>query len=393
MSISNKNHIIIPVVVFLALKPIYLFDSGGLQLCDFFMAVAIVYDIITSKGKIEIHRDGGIYKLLMCLVLFQTIVNLVWFIFYHDTRLMYSSLFYIYNAVAFLYFVNCGFRYGATIFKKSCAYGVIISSAICLLGIVVNAGINVRGLGFFNNPNQLGLHGVLLLTILFFTGNYIRKIVAYSIIVVSLIIIFASASKAAFLAVIGLLLMFVLFYDRRATTGSKIRKVIILIIFAAVVYSFFYADNMLIPTNPTIMYMKRRILTMSSESDSNLAMGRGYARIKELGMNFIWGLGEGAYSRFSIMRDHEVHSTFANILVSYGMAGSIGFVLFWEKLFRNRPNTLLNICGFIGIILYSITHNSIRNTMVWLLFAVLFLNKYYYQSDSIGCKGHILNEE
>lgn len=377
MPVRNDKKVLLPVIIYLTIKPIYLFNSGSLQICDFFLAAAILFEIIHSNWKIKMYREGGVIKTLLLLIIYETIVNFAWFFLYKDSRLLFSSLFYFYNGVALIYFADLGCKNGIDALKRSCAYGIIASSAVCMLGIALNPMRNARGLGFFNNPNQLGLHGILVLTVVFFTGKYLNKVVRYFAIYISLFIIFSSASKAAFLAAIGLLLMFVLFFDKESTLWSKVRKILVLLIFATVVYLFFYADNYLIASNYTIMYMRRRILSMSSEGDSNLAFGRGYARIKELGANFIWGLGEGAYSRFSIMKDHEVHSTFANIIVSYGVLGAFGNIAFWWKLFRDNRNTIFNICGFMGIILYSITHNSMRNTLVWLLFAILFLDKYF----------------
>lgn len=390
MSISNnRKNIILPEIIFFLLKPIYIFNSGNLQICDYFLILAIIYEVLSSHWKIELYLDGGIYKLLLFLILFQTCVNLCWYFLYSDERLIYSSIFYVYNILAFFYFVKLGIKNGLEAIKKSCAYGAVLSTVVCILGIVVNASNNARGLGFFNNPNQLGLHGILLLTVIFFTGEHLGRFTRYSIIILSIIIIFASASKAAFLGSIGLLIMFVLFFNRGTSIWSKAKKIILLLLVSAGVFLFFYEENSFITSNYTVMYLRKRILAMSSESDSNLALGRGYARISELGASFVWGLGEGAYSRFSIMTDHEVHSTFANIIVSYGLVGILGYFFLLRQLFRNYRVTIYNICGFSGVILYSITHNSIRNTIVWLLFSILFVEKYYQNLDNKTMNGNL----
>ncbi len=390
MSISNnRKNIILSIIIFFIIKPIYIFSSGNLQICDFFLILAIIYEVLRSRWKIKLYWNSGIYKLLLSLILFQTCVNLCWYFLYSDERLMYSSLFYIYNTFAFFYFATCGIKNGLEAIKKSCAYGAVLSSIICILGIVVNASINARGLGFFNNPNQLGLHGILLLTVVFYTGEHLGRFTRYFIIILSLIIIFASASKAAFLASIGLLIMFILFFNRDTSIWNKARKLILLLFVSAGVFLFFYEENSFITSNYTVMYLRKRILAMSSESDSNLALGRGYARISELGASFVWGLGEGAYSRFSIMTNHEVHSTFANIIVSYGLVGILGYFFLLRQLFRNHRVTVFNICGFSGVILYSITHNSIRNTIIWLLFSILFLEKYYKNINNKTMNGNL----
>ena len=383
---KKKIPVLKSIIIFLALKPLYLFESGGLQLCDMFLAITIIYSLVKSRGKISLTGNRT-PRLIMLMVLYQLIVNLSWFAFYHDSRFLSSSLFYIYNAVAFFYFLDCGRRGGLEPFKQSCAYGVLISSLVTVVGLFINQGTHAREMGFFNNPNQLGLHGVLMLSVLYFVRDNISKVGGYIVVLLSLVIIFASASKAALLAVVFLLLVYVLYADRTSTRYSKMRKVFLIVVFGVGVYALFYSNWRFISNNLTIMYMRRRIFAMSSESDSNLALGRGYARIGELGSHFLWGLGEGAYNRFSVLPNHEVHSSFANIVCSYGVIGAIGYLCIWVNLFKDNKRTLFNILGFSGVILYSITHNSIRNTLVWLLLALLLLEK--TQNDSLSYKPSI----
>jgi hypothetical protein len=92
-----------------------------------------------------------------------------------------------------------------------------------------------------------------------------------------------------------------------------------------------------------------------------------------MGKNLLWGMGEGGYDRFTIMRGFEIHSTYANILVSYGLIGSflaLGVFLFTLK--SNR-SFFRNLCCMSGIILYGISHNGIRNTLVWIVLACLIV--------------------
>ena len=122
--------------------------------------------------------------------------------------------------------------------------------------------------------------------------------------------------------------------------------------------------------------MQYRILHMADKADSDLATGRGYARIFEMGVNFFWGMGEGAFYRFHTLKGLEVHSLFVNLLVSYGVIGALGYIfIVGYALINGGKRTLYNMAGFSGIFVYSFTHNSIRNSVVWLILALLCVEK------------------
>ena len=107
------------------------------------------------------------------------------------------------------------------------------------------------------------------------------------------------------------------------------------------------------------------------ENDSSLSTGRGYSRVWEIGYHFLWGKGEGAYYRFQIMTGLEVHSTFVNILVSYGLIGFAAYVYLIMKPMLHKGETVRNLACFSGLFLYFFTHNGIRNTLLWILLAVV----------------------
>lgn len=373
----KEKKVIFPLILYMALKPIYLFESGGIQISDVVLLFAIVADIVNSGGRIRLSKMGSEFRIVLIgVVLYQFIVNLLWYFNYPDSRLLMSSAFYIYNTIALFYFVSIARKYGNDVLKKSIIIGIIISELVSLMGVVLNRGQSVRGTGFFNNPNQLGLHGLLMISLLFFTTDYTNVFIRYSIAIIAVLLIFVSASKAALLALFVYAFFYVIFVDKKSTTKSLIRKIALLILVAILSYLFFYSSNSTISSNQTIMYMRYRILNMSRESDSNLATGRGYARILEMGYNLMWGMGEGAYDRFQIMYDHEVHSMIANIFVSYGVIGMIGYIIVHTYLLVDKKRTLYNIAGYSGLFLYGISHNSIRNTLLWMVFALLYINKY-----------------
>ena len=133
-----------------------------------------------------------------------------------------------------------------------------------------------------------------------------------------------------------------------------------------------------------IWTFRHRILHMASENDSSFGFGRGYNRVFEMGSNVFWGMGEGAFDRFQTLRGLEVHSTYASILVSYGILGTLLFVVCLKKIIIIPGYVKRNLCCLTGIAMYSLTHNGIRNTLIWILFAVMFLEAEGTQKENRG---------
>ena len=370
---KTKSYLVL-LILYISLKPVYLFNSGGLQICDFVFILAVILEVISSRGIIRFGRGNESFdKMMILLVLYQIIINSIWYIIVPDSRLLLSSAFYLYNLIAFFYIVAISRKYGVDTLKKSIVIGLLVSEIITIFGIIIYKGTSARNVGFFNNPNQLGLYGLLVITFLFFIRDYPQKIIRYIMVIMAVVAIVFSVSKAAILALTGFGLLYILFADRQSTMSSRIKKLLLLLVMGALVYIFLFSTSL--NSYPLIRFIRLRILNMANENDSGLLTGRGYGRISEMGANILWGMGEGAYFRFNIMNNNEVHSFIASIFVSYGIIGFLGYLLMHLYLIVDKGKTLYNLAGLSGIILYGITHNSIRNTLLWFIFAILYINK------------------
>lgn len=374
MRVNNEKQIGFSFLIslYIALKPVYFFDSGMLQISDFVLIFSIGFYLLKQRYSITncISKQYGTF--LTLLLMYQILINVLWYIGFPDNRLLVSCMFYIYNFIAFFYFISVGSNFGVDYLRKSIVIGILLSSFITMLGILTVSSTAERQTGFFNNPNQLGLHGLLIITLLLLTSKNNTKMINSIVGFISIYSILLSASKAAFISCAVLIALCTLFISG----DKKIwRKMIVVIILVFIAYIFLFSELSFLHQDSKILYMRRRLELMSAESDSNLATGRGYARIKEMGIHLLWGMGEGAYSRFEIMENHEVHSLIANLIVSYGLIGAIGYAILWGGLVKNKSKTFKNTIILSGIILYSISHNSVRNTLLWLIFSLLFLEK------------------
>lgn len=373
------------IIIYCAIKPLYFFDSGHMQVCDYFLVIASA--ILLSKKNFRIVFPQERKKILLVLLYFvgyQMLINMIWFVFgVSDIRFIYSTMYFFFNYWAFYTVILVESDIGTERTIKSLVIGSFISVVIAILGACLDNGVNMRKMGWFNNPNQLGYFAILIVTVAVIFKEHLKKIELLFMIGASVYLITISASKAAFLALIMMVIICVIFGNNTWDVKHMAYTMLLFISLFIAGYLFFYSDNIHIVSNQTLMFMRERILHLNLEADSNLGEGRGYNRIFEIGMHFFWGMGEGAYNRFHSMTGNEVHSTFINIFISYGLIGFFIISNFFWMIVKKEGKTIRNLCCLSGLVLYSFTHNGIRNTLLWILLAVIFISSWPMKENKI----------
>lgn len=370
---ENKNGL--PLLLYFALKPLYLWNSGMLQLADLILVFFLALCLFKSKGTFTLYneRSDGIIKYVFVLISYQFIINFIWYIFIQEFSVIKSSMYYIFNAMAFAFTILTVQDCGIDRVKKAIAKGAVYSTMITIIGMIMYTGTS-RATGFFNNPNQLGYYAIIILTILLYLRSYLSKIERIIILIGGVVATFESLSKAAIISSFILISIYSIIYQEKKTVFSIIKKLSIIAIIGLLIYWLLYSDSELVYNNRTLYLTRYRLIHMMEENDSSLGEGRGYDRVKELGVHFLWGMGEGAYSRFTVKHNSEVHSTFISILVSYGLIGFFGYIRFFAKCIRKQEQTIRNVALLSGVFFYSLSHNGIRSTLLWLLLAVMFMD-------------------
>lgn len=96
------------LLVYLLLKPFYLFNSGGLQIADGFLLLAFVLFFLTAwltrKGRNELGHLLSQHKLFVIFVVLTFVVNGLYFIVYPEFKFILSSLYFIFNLFAIIVF-------------------------------------------------------------------------------------------------------------------------------------------------------------------------------------------------------------------------------------------------------------------------------------------------
>lgn len=362
------------IAVYFALKPVYLWSSGMPQISDFFLVVSLFYLIVSFHGNIYFSEKGfSAVKLFSLLTMYQFTVNLIWSMITSDLTMVKVSLYYVFNLIAFAMCLLIGVNIGTEGLKKSIVYGSFVSILVTMLGIATYSGSSSRNVGFFNNPNQLGYYAVIMMTVILYCRKQLNKPQKVILFLGSAYAAIASLSKAAIIGYLGLLIIYILFFQEQRNIKKVGIKILLMGLFLGVVYLLFYADNNYILSNNKLYLMRYKIIHMMEENDSNLNSGRGYGRIFELGFNFLWGMGEGDYNRFLSRPGAELHSTFVNLLVSYGLIGLTGYLYLFKSCMGKRKKFINSLVILSGLFLYSITHNGVRNTLLWIILATMLL--------------------
>ena len=359
------------LTIYIALKPLYLSQSGSLQICDIFMVFGLIYLFFSSHGRVCLPVCAKPFiKALLSFVVFVIAINGLWTL----TGYSYIKpiLYYIFNFLAVIICLCVYQKNGKKAFLQAIFNGVFLSAIISLIGLGINAGSG-RATGFFNNPNQLGYYGVVIIAFVFLLSEdswTFKNIFSFF---VGACCVILSGSKAAFIATAIQILLIVILFDNRKSYKSIVKRAVATAAFGIFLYIFLFTDILDGSFFKSVIRMRNRLLSIFTENDSDLGSGRGYDRIKELGIHFLWGMAEGNYSRFVSLSGLEAHSTYVSVFVSYGLIGFLLYIFFLAIAIFRKNRTLKNFAIASGPLMYGLTHNGIRNTLVWVLLASIYL--------------------
>ncbi len=354
----------------ISLYPIYIFGSGTIQIGHFLLLIFSIIVLI----KIGIPIDRYFYTFLIFLVycyfvsIFYFFYDLYVFkevklyVFKHPSiKYLKGLLFLTYNfilTISIISFFNYQKKSNFVLYALATAIFIILYAA---LSNVLFSKSAFRFAAYFNNPNQLGYFSICCFSLiyLFYRNLYISYILMITSLIILLIFSILTLSKAAyislFLCIVFALKPFDVKYSKIFETVFFLSSICVLIIFSQQIMDMWFFE---------------RILNITKESDSSLAH-RGYNIFFE--SNSLQSLfGMGVKNMYDI-HTYEIHSTFGMILTSYGLFGFLIFfalMLFWILDIKNSYGFRGVICVCAPSLLYGLTHNGIRFSMFWILFAI-----------------------
>ncbi|MEO8702136.1 MAG: hypothetical protein ABI867_18985 [Kofleriaceae bacterium] len=354
--------------IYLLLVPFYVFKSGLPQPGDMFILVLVPIALRGWNGRMS-NAARLAFRPLLVFTIWVCVVDYAWAIglgnfdlFGRDTFILFP-IYYIYNAFIFLSAILLYRRFGDA-FLRLTVEVVLVTIYVQAATSLVFQSTAVRGSLFFNSPNQLGYFALLAASLIALTHRRLKMKLVSTCAALSCCAYLAliSASRASVLG-IAILFALIVFTNPRVIIVTSIIAVIVLMVGG--------------PISDALESTQQRVLADNS-ARGGFFEERGYDRIAEHPEYLMFGAGEGGLARFdstSRSRDRmgrpraiEIHSSFGMIVFSYGIIGSLVFMLFMWRIIKGAPLRLSMM--LLPPMLYTIAHQGLRFTMLWVLLAI-----------------------
>ena len=317
-------------LLFFLLKPFYFKESGTFQISDSCIIASFGF-LMLETGFTKVYNDKD--KLFLCFIVFVTIINFCYYIYYREKAFLLSISYYYY-----IYIFLIEFRIFAG--RKECItrlfYVLILSIGVLFFQNVLEFG-NYEGkryIGSFNDPNQCAFYVFSLFLLLYAMRLFLKRKIPVLIHVMVIFLIVETSSTG--MAVSLILLYFTDFSIRvlKKWKGALVPLCIpflfVLLAAGMMFYSqlddfSFFSNDIVIDDSP--FYIVNRLMGKMGLLQGNQ---RGnYSSIQEdrnwklfymYPQYIFYGAGQGYYSRFlKLTIVHEIHSTFLGLLFSYGI--------------------------------------------------------------------------
>lgn len=336
----------------------YIFPSGVPQPAHFYTAGLFL--IAARGGALSGRHYAPILTPLVLTVAYFTIVGYVHYIRGRDLFTIISPLYYIYNAGVLLLAASLC-HLSPSKMRAYVSTAVVIVLAVQVLAVYSGPSYPVeRQTGTFNDPNQLGYMIILAVYIkLICKGRDRLNYVDAVCFMLAIIIILRTQSRSAAIGFSAMLLcaLFVV----KATFLLKATAL------CAALAAFLGSSNPLnsVTSSDLVMGLIHRF---GERGHDDTFAGRGYGRLLEHPQYLLLGAGEGQWWRYN--ERNEIHSTWANILFSYG---AIGFGLFLWLLYRVFCRVRLGATlMFVGPAAYGFSTYGARFSIFWLALGIAY---------------------
>lgn len=336
---------------FLALTPIYLFESGGPQLAHIPLLLLFLW-MFFKKGFSLF--DNPPLRTFTWFVGYALLVNLSFLILseFQSLGFLFASLYLIFNMMT----LSVAYRMAKTPGGCSILYWALVVIGGVQLATFFVIGANyfgVRYMAFFNNPNQLAswatLTVILCSCMLKTKGISSIKFLCAGGICSALVLL--SASRGGVLA-LGCIFIVVFW---RSSLWIKA------LVFVVGLLAFSWAVPILEET--AFFTRTQTVFDTSAEDD------RHWTRVWEFPEYNILGAGGGEYDRFDIT-NAEIHSRGLTILFCYGIPGVLFFLRFLKTCsFRSTSNNFLLF--LLPLFPTFMSHNMLRMTSFYVVLGAM----------------------
>jgi hypothetical protein len=347
------------VVVALVIWPVYVFPAGYPQPVTFALLLAFVCVLIKDPASVAGMIRKPEIRLIALFLVYSLVVNSIFSMFYQDPEPLRNSAYYMQVLLGCIA-INYVLRTEPTA-PRLLTIAILGALAVQFVTFAVSVPVQgVRATLLFENPNQLGFFGLLALAFILLLQRYTGypAIVSALGAAVSVLFVMLSLSKGAILAGFALLFLYLLLTPIRDRRWQRLRPALLIAFpLAVIAIAVIYRDQIAM-----LGAVADRLAEIGASSDDSFA-GRSYIRIAIWPQYLLFGAGEGLLNRWEYPR--EIHSMFGTLLFSYGLPG-LGIVcVLLAVVWRRNPRDF--IIYFVPILLYSVVHQPMRQSMMWTL--------------------------
>jgi len=349
--------------LYLLATPFYVFKSGLPQPGDALVFLLTPLALIGWNGRLPVAY-ARVLRPLVAFTLWVTIVNLAWAAILgtwsRPKDFLVFPLFYAYNLAVLISALIIA-RPDPRRFLRLTVDMVLATIALQVVASLFYKTSLYRGTLFFGSANQLGYYALLSACLFTMTQKPLRlgRVLPGVAVAACAYLAVLSASRAA-LAGILLLLVVQLFSNPKA-----------------IVLGGIFAIGLASLGGPLMNAIEasRQRAEEDLRPKLSFAQERGYDRIINNPEYLALGAGEGANSRFVPAGAHalEIHSSLGTLLFSYGIVGLALFITFAVRLVRG--SSLTSAIVLVAPMVYSIAHQGLRFTSVWVIVGAFMVLK------------------
>ena len=364
MSVQKKSSITVFFQPFLLIfvyffSQFYTWQSGLPQISHFLILLTIFILVINKYKRLVFNKD---LRILFIFLIYSICVNSVWMIYYNDLSYLYSTIYWVFNFIFLIVFLNLN-EIEWSIYKKYILYFICISFFLEILFFLLGMGrynFQPRYNGYFNDPNQMAFWVLCSISIYLIISknkffNFLVFFVGFCLIILTMS---RSATLGLFIVVVGIL------FNARGLLIERLFYflfTLLIFVFSAIyAYSVGWLDNIF-----------NRFLHGIEEKDDQLE-SRGIDILISYPDHIIYGAGQGNYGLFS-KTSNEIHSTWIGILFYYGIIGFLIFIVFLSNIFRRL--SISDKLFVLGPMVYGFTTYSARTSIFWIFLGIVIYHK------------------
>lgn len=341
---------------YVLLSPVYVVQGGLPQPADVLIVLLVPLALVRWDGRLS-RSTASLLRPLLAFTLWVCVVSFAWalLLWEFSFNLVYP-VYYVYNTAFFFAALLLYRRYGDP-FLRLTVHLVFATVLYQVVASLILSGGGGRSRVFFDNPNQLGYYALLAACAISLAQRRLGfGVVKSSVGLLGCGYLAVLSSSRSSVAGIAFLVVLLLFANPRVLLVAGLASIALTVVDTRV--------------DTSVETLQKRI---NERRNPNLSFfeQRGYDRIWNYKEHVLLGAAEGGRSRWregTRIGSAEIHSSAGTIIFSYGIPGVLLFATFLVRMLRHAPVRFALM--LMPPLFYSVAHQGLRFTTLWVLLAL-----------------------